>query len=129
MLALGSVGPTDPDDPTKPPFEEKRYTVKIEYNRVDVKRPDLMWKVPAVTIFDRNVEKPLFTELMAKKDDYHYEKQFSNVLETESYSNCYYIYGNDPSRWDGTNDTVIVGDRFILIVVETGSILELTNIV
>jgi hypothetical protein len=66
---------------------------------------------------------------MDRKDDYHFEKQFSGILETESYSNLYYIYGLDKARWDGTDDTVIVGDRFVLTVVETGFSLELTNLV
>jgi hypothetical protein len=129
FACLGSVtGPDDPN-PTDPPFEEKRFTVKVKYIRVDVKRPDLMGYPLSVTITDRNTDKPLVSEMMAKKDDYHYEKEFSNILETESYGNCYFVHALDQARWDGVdNSSVIVGDRFILIVVETGSTLELTNI-
>ena len=124
FACLGKVGesPTGPSDPTDPPFVEKRYTVKVEYIRVDVKRPDLMWKVVGVTMHDNNLGKSVFSDLITKKDDYHYEETYSDILETESYNSCYYIYGVDPSRWDGAdNSSAVVGDRFIVTVIETGS--------
>ena len=120
------------------PFEEKRYTIKVEYIRINVTWPDWMWKGVSVAIADRNTGMPLVNvQQMTRKDDYHFEKQFSEILETESYANTYYIYGIDLARGDGKiadngkidDDKAIVGDRFILTVIETGSTLELTNIV
>jgi len=130
FACVGSVtGPDDPTKPPPPPFEEKRYTLYVKYIRINVTRPDFLWRLVGVTIYDRNAEKPLSTVLMDKKDDYLFEKQFSDILETESYGNCYYIYGQDVTRWDGVDDSSAeVGDRFILTVLETGSTLELTNI-
>ena len=122
----GMVGPTDPDKPDpKPPFVEKRYTVKVEYIRVDVKRPDLMWRLVGLTIYDPNLQKSLVTDLMTKKDDYHSEMTCSDTLETESYNSYYCIFGKDAARLGETDDTCIVGDRFILTTFnEDGSIIS-----
>ena len=125
MACENCKSPSGPSDPTTP-IEEKRYTIKAEYIRPNnVARPDLMWMGVWAMIADRNTGLNLAIDQMAKEDDYHYEKQFSGILETESYGNLYYIYGSDAARWNGTDDTTIVGDRFILTVIETGSFLEL----
>jgi len=125
--------PTGPTDPTKPPFEEKRFTVKVEYIRVDVKRPDLMGRGAFVTIYDDNQGKWIVCEFLTRKDDYHFEKTYSGILETESYNSCYFVYTKDEARWDGIDSsTAIVGDIFIFTTLrEDGSVissLKLTNI-
>jgi hypothetical protein len=126
MAACKSPSATEPP---KPPLEEKRYTIKAEYIRINLTRLDLLWKVVSTTIAEKNTGGWLAGGQMVKKDDYHLEKEFSGILETESYGNLYYIYAIDPARWNETDDTVVVGDRFILTVLETGSTLELTNII
>ena len=130
----GLVGPTDPDKPDpKPPFVEKRFTLKVEYERRDVKRPDWLWRSVRVTIYDPNLKKCLVADYLTKKDDYNHEMTCLDMLETESYNSCYYIYAQDDTRWDGTdNSTTIVGDIFTLTTFnEDGTIkstLKLTNI-
>ena len=130
LILSACKNPNGPEPPIiKPPFEEKRYTIKVEYIRINVTRSDLMGRGVPVMVANRNTGLNLVSQQMERKDDYHYEKQFSEVLETESYGNLYYIYGIDEARWDGTNnDTCIVGDRFVLTVIETGFTLELINL-
>lgn len=125
-------GPDKPNPPSQT-FEEKRFTLRVEYLRVDVKRSDLMERGASTTITDRNAGTRLVSDQMVKKDDCHYEKQFLSILETESYGNCYYIHALDQSRWDGVdNSSAIVGDIFTLNTLkEDGTVistLKLTNI-
>ncbi|MDP2947016.1 MAG: hypothetical protein Q8N88_02790, partial [Nanoarchaeota archaeon] len=81
LILSACKNPNGPEPPiVKPPLEEKRYTIKVEYIRINVTQPDLIWRTVWVTIADRNTGLSLATERMEKKDDFHHEKQFSGIL-------------------------------------------------
>jgi hypothetical protein len=131
VVALFSAGCKSPSSPSPipPPDETKFYTLKVEYIRTEIKQQDQKDKV--VDNFINGNDRTIAFDRtgMTKKDDFHFEIQYERIPDNEK-NNVYYVYALDTARWDRVDDgTAVVGNRFILTVVETGFKLELTNLV
>jgi hypothetical protein len=115
--------------PPPPPDETKFYALKVEYIRTEIKQQDLKNKLVGNSIVGNDRAIATDRTGMTKKDDFHFEIQYERIPDNEK-NNVYYVYAIDTARWDRVDDgTAVVGNRFILTVVETGFKLELTNIV
>jgi hypothetical protein len=126
LFSAGCKSPSSPS-PIPPPDETKFYTLKVEYIRTEIKQQDQKNKVVGNSINDN--DRTIATAQMTKKDDFHFEIQYERIPDNEK-NNVYYVYAIDWARWDRVDDgTGVVGNRFILTVVETGFKLELTNLV
>ena len=121
-LASCSKTPTTPNPPEPEPT---MWTLKIYYTRTEIRSPGYINKVVSTTITGR----VFLSEQITKIDDTHYVHQFSGVPSTEGYGVKYSIWADDLARWDRTDcGTRIVGDKFVIEVVETGFSKELLNV-
>jgi hypothetical protein len=114
-------------NPPEQPYKPNYYTLKVEYIRTEIKQQNLKDRI--AHNFVNGNSRTILNGLMVKKDDFHFEIQYEQQLPDNEKNNVYYIYAFDEARWDGVDDgTAVVGNRFILTVVETGFRLELTNL-
>jgi len=118
---------TIPDLPD--PVEPKYYTIQIKYVRPpsSILRPDLAWKSIGVSIYGYTPLRFSFS-LYDRTDDYNFNWSEGQLMPDNENSIIYSMWGNDTGRWNGSDDTVVVGDIFFIRVKETGFEIQLINV-
>jgi len=122
--------PTTPEPPD-PPVEPTYYTVQLKYVRPpgSILRPDLVDKIVGVSVVNPNSSPDHFSFMfMDKTDDYNFNWSEPQQMPDNETSIIYSMWGIDPARWDGRDDSAVVGNTFFARVKETGFEKQLTNV-
>lgn len=122
--------PTSPELPE--PIEPTYYTIQLKYTRPagSITRPDQLYKQVAVLI--QGAPPLSFSSGFTSEqriDDYNYTWSEGKLIPDNETSTIYSMWGLDAARWNGSDDTAVVGDIFFIRVKETGFEKQLTNVV
>ncbi|MBU4285111.1 hypothetical protein KKI21_02700 [Patescibacteria group bacterium] len=125
------------EPPDDPPVERKYFHIQIKYERPagSILSPDQLFKGVGATVFaDISCWGDEWNfgfgyPDQERIDDYHFPWSEPQLIPDNENGQIYSMYGRDIARWNGTDDTIIVGDIFFIRVQETGFEKKLTNIV
>ena len=122
--------PAGPDNPIEPPV---KYDLEVTYIRIDVARPELLYINNisfSIYLLSYTAGKiSIMSDTFSQIDDYNFRGEASNISSINAKNALYAMYTVDPSRGDGIEDsTMVVAERYIVKVKETGFETELKDI-
>jgi hypothetical protein len=130
LLLFLSFCQKSPESPDKPePEPAKYYDLEVTYIRTEILYPKhINFPIgPGLYLIHEAGTKRIASITLTKVNEYKFTGEFSQIFNNGS-ENYYALHTMDSARWDGSDGSSIVGDKFFIKVKQTGFEKELKDI-